>query len=102
MRLLNRERLKIMGRAMLITLVLTTLIGLGAIKLRDLAMQRDTSFPDDFSRGSMESRAAGFEFMPPPFVTAGDAFRNERPSGRLSRRSRGIGLPPRFTGKWPE
>jgi hypothetical protein len=93
-----------MGRAMLITLVLTTLTGLGAIKLRDLAMQNDTmkSFPDDFRRSSMQTRAAGFEFMPPPFVTAGGAFPKALPPGWLSRRGGDVGLPPRLTGKWAQ
>ena len=63
----RRENLKIMGKTMLITLLLTTLAGLGAIKLRAFALENDVvkSFLSQFNGGSsMDHRAARFEFMP--------------------------------------
>jgi hypothetical protein len=65
-RLTHCESLKIMRRTMLITLVLTTMTGLGAIKLGALVLQNDTlkSFLSEVSgSSSTESRAARFEFL---------------------------------------
>src|ERR1022692_4001167 len=67
-RLPNRENLKIMGKTMLITLLLTTMAGLGAIKLRAVALENDPvkSFLSQFNgSSSMDHRGAPFEFMPP-------------------------------------
>jgi hypothetical protein len=67
-RLPHCERFKIMMRTMRITLSLTMMTGLGAIKLRTLAMQSGSakSFLSELSGGSsMERRAAPFGFIPP-------------------------------------
>lgn len=84
----RRENLKIMGKTMLITLLLTTIAGLGAIKLPSFALENDSvkSFLSLFNVGSsMDHRAAPFEFMPPgetsggPFLGAVPAVRWHHP-----------------------
>jgi hypothetical protein len=80
----RRENLKIMGKTMLITLLLTTMAGLGAIKLRAVALENDPvkSFLSRFNGGSsMDHRGAPFEFMPPG-ETSGAPFFGTVPAGR--------------------
>ena len=85
-RLPERENLKIMGKTMLITLLLTTMAGFGAIKLGAFAMENDTvkSFLSQFNgSSSMDHRAASVEFMPPGETSTGP-FLGMLPAGRRS------------------
>ena len=81
----RRENLKIMGKTMLITLLLTTLAGLGAIKLRAFAVENVVkSFLGQFNgASSMDHRAARFEFMPPGETSDGP-FLGNRSTGPLA------------------
>ena len=81
---LRRENLKLMGKTMLITLLLTTMAGLGAIKFRAFVLGNDPvkSFLGQFNEGSsMDHRAARFEFMPPGETSDGP-FLGTVPPGR--------------------
>ena len=80
----RRENLKIMGKTMLVTLLLTTMAGLGAIKLRAFALENDPvkSFLSLFNGdNSMDHRAARFEFAPPGENSRGP-FLGAVPPGR--------------------
>lgn len=80
----RRENLKIMGKTMLITLLLTTMAGFGAIKLRAFALENGTvkSFLGQFNGGSsMDHRAARVEFAPPGETSSGP-FLGTVPAGR--------------------
>jgi hypothetical protein len=80
----RRENLKIMGKTMLITLLLTTMAGLGAIKLRAFALENVTvkSFLGQFNGdSSMDHRAAPFEFIRPG-ESPGGPFIGSVPPGR--------------------
>ena len=80
----NRENLRIMAKTMLITLLLTTTAGFGAIKLGAFALENDAvkSFLSQFNRGSsMNHQAATFESMPPAETSAGP-FLGPLPPGR--------------------
>jgi hypothetical protein len=96
----RRENLKIMGKTMLITLLLTTMAGLGAIKLRAFAVENDpvNSFLSLLNVGSsMDHRAAPFEFMPPG-KTSGGPFLGAVQAGRWHD-PRQAHMPPRPPGQ---
>ena len=96
----RRENLRIMGKAMLITLLLTTLAGLGAIKLRAFALENVTvkSFLGQFNGGSsMDHRAAPFEFIRPGETPDGP-FIGTVPPARWPH-TRHEHMPPRLPGQ---
>ena len=71
---------------MLITLLLTTMAGLGAIKLRTFALENNAVkfFLSQFNgSSSMEHRAAPFEFGPSSRISG--PFHGTDPSGRWPR-----------------
>lgn len=82
-RLQKHENLKIMGKTMIITLLLTTMAGLGIIKLQAFALGNDTvkSFLTQFNGGrSMGHRGAPFELQP-QHETADRSFFGTVPPG---------------------
>jgi hypothetical protein len=96
----RRENLKIMGKTMLITLLLTTMAGFGTIKLRAFALENVTvkSFLRQFNGGSsMDHRAAPFEFRQPG-ETSGNPFLGTVPPGRWPH-PRHEHMPPRLPGQ---
>ena len=81
----RRENLKIMRKAMLITLLLTTMAGFGAIKIRAIVLENGTvrSFLGKFNGdNSMDQQAGQFEFMPPGQAFGGPFLGTMHPSHR--------------------